>query len=139
MNVGNNIGNLNMLIFKQISNRHKELGFDITPVQAMIIMGVYNNESLCQKDIEQFVTCNKSTLSSVLDTMEKNGLIMRIEDKYDSRKKIISLTDKSNDIAKVLEKDCGYMDDLLTSGLSQDELEIFNSVIDKMINNLERN
>lgn len=139
MNVGNNIGILNMLIFKQISNRHKELGFDITPVQAMIIMGVYNNESLCQKDIEQFVTCNKSTLSSVLDTMEKNGLIMRIEDKYDSRKKIISLTDKSNDIAKVLEKDCGYMDDLLTAGLSQDELEIFNSVIDKMINNLERN
>ena len=139
MNVGNNIGNLNMLIFKQISNRHKELGFDITPVQAMIIMGVYNNESLCQKDIEQFVTCNKSTLSSVLDTMEKNGLIMRIEDKYDSRKKIISLTDKSNDIAKVLEKDCGYMDDLLTAGLSQHELEIFNSVIDKMINNLERN
>ena len=31
------------------------------------------------------------------------------------------------------------MDDLLTAGLSQDELEIFNSVIDKMINNLERN
>ena len=46
VNVGNNIGNLNMLIFKQISNRHKELGFDITPVQAMIIIGVYNNRKV---------------------------------------------------------------------------------------------
>lgn len=138
MSVCDNIAKLNILIFKRVSNRNKELGFDITPVQEMIIKVIFDNGSLCQKDIEQFVTCNKSTLSSVLDTMEKNGLINRVEDENDSRKKIIILTDKSINIANALEKDKGYIENILMNELSQNEIEEFNGVIDKMINNLER-
>lgn len=138
MSMCSNIENLNMLIIKKAANRNKELGYDITPVQALIIMCVFDNNKLCQKDIEQFVPCNKSTLSSVLDTMEKNGLIYRLEDKNDSRKKIISLTEKSISIAKVLTKDKNYLEDILLKDLTQDEIIQFNNIVAKMIKNLER-
>ena len=67
------INDINLSIFKYVFKRHKKLGLGVTPVQSRIIMYIYeNNGSIYQKDIESFISCNKSTLSAVLNTMEKN-------------------------------------------------------------------
>lgn len=89
--LGKCIGELNSALFKKIVERNKSFGFDITPVHGAIICAIMKNGELCQKDIEEYVSCNKSTLSSVLDTMERNGLIIRTESKTDSRKKLLNL------------------------------------------------
>ena len=74
-------------IFKLLSTRYKKLGLEVTPVQSRIIMALYSqNNLLCQRDIEANVPCNKSTLSAILNTMEKNGLITRQGSENDSRK-----------------------------------------------------
>ena len=93
-------------IFKLLSTRYKKLGLEVTPVQGRIIMALYSqNNLLCQRDIEANVPCNKSTLSAILNTMEKNGLITRQGSENDSRKKNIILTTKSLEIAEFLKED----------------------------------
>ena len=108
----------------------------MTPVQSRIIMYIYeNNGSIYQKDIESFISCNKSTLSAVLNTMEKNDLISKEES---SRKNIIKLTSKSLEIVDILKKDNNESKEIISNGISEDEYKIFKNVLDKIKNNIER-
>lgn len=126
-------------IFKAVSARYKNLGLDVTPVQSRIIMFLYDSEfSICQRDIEKFVSCNKSTMSAVLNTMEKNELIVRKGSSSDSRRKIIELTDKSKNVANILVNDRKKMSKILSAGITEEEYVIFTSILEKIKKNLER-
>ncbi len=130
---------VNMEIFKKVSARYKELGLDVTPVHSRIIMFLYDSDRLvCQKDIERFVSCNKSTMSSILNTMEKKDLIIRVDSSEDSRMKIIKLTDKSKKIADVLRNDKEKIDELLNLNISEEEYAEFNRILNKIRKNIER-
>lgn len=130
------INDINLSIFKYVFKRHKKLGLGVTPVQSRIIMYIYeNNGSIYQKDIESFISCNKSTLSAVLNTMEKNDLIVKEES---SRKNIIKLTSKSLEIVDILKKDNIETRNIISQDISDNEYEIFRKVLNKIKNNIER-
>ena len=133
------VNELNMYVLKTISLRYKNMGMNITPVQGRIIMAIYDKEvDSCQKDIEQVISCNKSTLSSILNTMEKKELIKRVEFKKDSRRNKIILTDKALKIIKILKKDQIYLSKILTNNITDEEYTYFNGVIEKIKGNIER-
>ena len=126
-------------IFKAISNRYKEMNIDITPMHARIIMTIYKStEPLCQKDLEGCMSCNKSTMSSIVSTMEQNGLLVRQTSEHDSRINYLVLTDKGLEMVDFLKKDRKYTSDILMNGISEDEYLIFTQVVDKIRKNLER-
>lgn len=126
-------------IFRAISNRYKGMNMDITPMHAKIIMTIYkSNEPLCQKDLESKMSCNKSTVSSIVSTMEKNGLLVRQTSEHDSRINYLVLTDKGLETAEFLKKDRKFTEDIMISGISDDEYLIFMQVVDKIRKNLER-
>ncbi len=130
------INDINLSIFKYIFKRHKILGLGVTPVQSRIIMYIYeNNGSIYQKDIESFISCNKSTLSAVLNTMERNNLIVKEES---SRKNIIKLTSKSLEIVDILKKDNTESKKIISNGISEEEYGIFKNVLNKIKNNIEK-
>lgn len=133
------LNEVNISIFKAVSARYKSMGIDATPVQSRIIMFLYDDEELkCQKDIEKFISCNRSTISSTLDVMEKNGLILRVDSSVDFRKKNIMLTDKSIKIANILKNDKKKLDELLSLDISDEEYANFRLTLNKIKNNIER-
>ncbi|HAB67466.1 MAG TPA: MarR family transcriptional regulator [Firmicutes bacterium] len=133
------LNEVNISIFKAVSARYKSMGVDATPVQSRIIMFLYDDEELkCQKDIEKFISCNRSTISSTLDVMEKNGLILRVDSSVDFRKKNIMLTDKSIKIANILKNDKKKLDELLSLDISDEEYANFRLTLNKIKNNIER-
>ena len=126
-------------IFKAISNRYKSMNIDITPMHARIIMTIYkSSEPLCQKDLESSMSCNKSTMSSIISTMEKNGLVKRQTSEHDSRINYLLLTDKGLEMVDFLKKDRKYTSDIVMDGISDDEYLIFTQIVDKIRKNLER-
>lgn len=126
-------------IFKAISNRYKSMNIDITPMHARIIMTIYkSSEPLCQKDLESSMSCNKSTMSSIISTMEKNGLLTRENSKHDSRINYLILTDKGLDMVEFLKKDRKLMDSVMLDGISDEECIVFSQIVDKIRKNLER-
>lgn len=126
-------------IFKAIFNRYKNMNIDITPMHAKIIMAIYkSSEPLCQKDLEGTVSCNKSTMSAIVSTMEKNGLLVRQTSEHDSRINYLVLTDKGLEMVEFLKKDRKYTSDIVMDGISDDEYLIFTQVVDKIRKNLER-
>ena len=97
------IKKINGDIFRTISNRYKSMNIDITPMHAKIIITLYKSEvPLCQKDLEGPISCNKSTMSSMISIMEKNGLLTRKVSDTDSRINYLVLSDKGFEMVDFL-------------------------------------
>ena len=97
-----------------------------------------SDRDIFQKDFEQEFNIRRSTVSSILSLMEKNGLIQRENVDYDARLKKITLTEKAIEIQTLVDASFDCFENMLKQGISEEELEIFFRVLDKINNNLER-
>lgn len=91
-----------------------------------------------QKDFEQEFNIRRSTASSILSLMEKNELIKRESVPYDARLKKITLTQKALDVQAVVNEAFSRFESTMKKNISDEELEIFFRVLNKINNNLER-
>lgn len=96
------------------------------------------DRDIFQKDFEQEFDIRRSTASAILSLMEKNDLIRRESVPYDARLKKIVLTQKAIDVQIFVEEAFERFDRTMKQNISDEELEIFFSVLDKINNNLER-
>lgn len=89
-----------------------------------------------QKDIEEEFSINRSTASEMLKLMSKRNMIERQSVDYDGRLKKIVLTNKSLDILEWMDQTIMQQHELLTKGLTTQEINDFMKIADKMIDNL---
>ena len=110
----------------------------VTGTHGWAIGYLYHNRDrdIFQKDFEQEFNIRRSTASTILTLMEKNGLINRESVDYDARLKKITLTDKAIEIQTFVEASFDRMENMLGQGISDSELELFFSVLDKICKNL---
>lgn len=107
---------------------------NITQMYIMFYLFTNLGREVNQKELEMFTNLRRATVSGVLDTMEKNGLIVRLPDGNDGRKKIIKLTNKCDDGVILAMRE---FDAILTKDISKDKLNVFFDVIDMMKENLK--
>ena len=93
-------------------------------------------EDVFQKDIEEEYSIRPSIATELLKQMEKNGLILRQSVPYDNRLKRIVLTDKALTYRQQVVEDLTALEETLVSGISEEDLEVFFNVIEKMMDNL---
>ena len=127
----------NMLNRKICENVKKEGISNVSHVQADILSYLYRNKDriIYQNEVEKKIGVRRSTISGILKTMEKNGLIIRNDSSEDARKKEVSLTLKSIKKHDDLEKKVEIFEKELLKGISYEEKEIFFKVIDKLKDN----
>ena len=128
----------NKKIMKLLSNRYKYMKLNITPNQSKVLMYIYENNNITSNDIGKWVHVNKSTLSKMLNNLERNGYIIRESSKVDTRKKNIELTSKALKVVKILESDAKKVSELLMIGIKKDEYDTFKRVLEKVEMNIER-
>ncbi len=91
-----------------------------------------------QKDIEIEFSINRSTTSEMLKLMCKKGMIERIPVSHDARLKKIVLTNQSREFNHQMDNQMKMMHERLVEGLSQEEIDTFIVLIDKLINNIKK-
>jgi len=89
-----------------------------------------------QKDLEKEFSIRRSTATSILKRMEENGLIVRESVDYDARLKKLKLTPKAYEIHTGIVNEIKNLENVLKKDISQQELETFFSVIDKIKKNI---
>ena len=139
--VGYEVKTLENLITREIIATAKKEGYPtLTTVQIRIMRYLFINmdKEIYQKDIEKNFVVRRSTASGILDTMEKNGMLMRIPSDFDARSKRIVLTDKYISKVELLENLIEKFQDSLLEGISDNELNTFFTVTDKMKDNLNK-
>lgn len=132
------IKRINGKMHKALTNGIKKYNLDITPVQSRILMFISEEDEVTATDIlDRFNSINKSTLSEILNNLEKNEYIYRTEAIHDSRKKIIVLTNKAKDVINLLKENFEAIAKKVIDDISVSEYEQFKNVLSKMERNVD--
>lgn len=133
------IRKLTNFIHRNIESRKiEDKGFPMTKMHAMIL-GYLNNfkdEEICQKDIEKKFSMRRSTTSKMLKNMEEKGLIERVSIERDARVKKLQLSKKGKSLVEEVSKEFQRIENLLSEGLTEEEIEQFFATLDKMQQNM---
>ncbi len=109
-----------------------------TPTQMRIIDYILKSEKdVEQKDLEKVFNLRRATISGVLQTMEKNNLIIRTTSLIDTRTKVIKLSNQTRSIFEKNKKRMLELEKVITKDISEDELENFINVVNKMKENIK--
>lgn len=97
-----------------------------------------SDRDVFQRDIEEKFSVRRSTVSSMLKLMEKKGLVVRESVGYDARLKKLTLTPKALEMYKEMMANIERDERNLREGLSEEELEEFFRILEKIRKNAER-
>ena len=89
-----------------------------------------------QKDIEEEYSLRPSTATVLLKKMEQNGLIYREAAENDARWKKIVVSEKALQYKDIVMADILNLEKELTQGISESDLDVFFSVVEKMLDNI---
>ena len=123
------------LIFRKINQFHRENNVDnVTPMHDWIMSYLYwhKNEPVYQRDIEREFSITRSTVTNILQLMERKGYIQRQSVPQDARLKQLVLTEEGvrfheNTILSFHQTD-DYVANLLTEEENAELLRLLNKL-----------
>ena len=113
---------------------------NITLEQVKIIRFIHSQSmlsSVYQKDIETEFGIRRSSVTSILQNIEKNGLITREGDISDARIKKVLLTEKGTMLSQLLKDYIYNLEAVIVSGMTTEEKELFLLLLKRALNNVE--
>ena len=128
-------GKVSAAIYHILDKAFKENSLDLTPEQWTILLYLWDKEGIRQQDLCDATFKDKPSMTRLLDTMERQNLVVRINYEVDRRTNLIYLTRRGKDIeATVREVVNNTLKDSL-QGVSAEELEICQSVLKQIFKN----
>lgn len=97
------------------------------------------NEHILQTHIQDIFHIRRSTVTSILQTLEKKEMIVRKTDESDQRKKVVFLTEQAKDIIQRIELDNQQNDNLILSVLDNNEYSTLIGLLDRICDSLIQN
>ena len=139
--IGHRIKTINNLMRKTMDKKTGQRPDRATLMHCWIIGFVQDREDsgldTFPKDIEKEFSINRSTTSEMLKLMCKKGMIEREEVEYDARLKKIVLTDQSREFNARMSRQMELIHHRLVDGLTDEEIEFYIQISDKLINNIK--
>ena len=89
-----------------------------------------------QKDIEEEFGLRPPTASALLKELEQRGLIRKEPVPYDARRKKIVATEEALQYKDCVLSGLEKLEQKLTAGIPDEEMQVFFTVTDKMLKNL---
>ena len=112
----------------------------LTGIQSFFLKCIYDNVEngdVFQKDLEKEFDLKRSSVSLLLNNMEKSDLIQRVPVAEDARLKKIILTEKAMILNEKISMAINSVENKLSENITLEEINVFYRVLDKIRNNLE--
>ena len=100
------------------------------------ILAAHQKEDLFQNDIEEEFGLRPPTASALLKELEQRGLIRKEPVPYDARRKKIVATEEALQYKDCVLSGLEKLEQKLTAGIPDEEMQVFFTVTDKMLKNL---
>jgi len=111
--------------------------YDITNQQARIVGYISDNEvngnSINQKDVEKAMGLKGSSITSLMQGLERKGFILRSSDVFDARSKNLSLTLKGEELIKEFKEVFDETEEKITGNMTEEEKKKFMQFL-KIVN-----
>lgn len=110
----------------------------LTPEQFLLIDILWNQGPMSQQKIADTMMKDKNSITKLVDSLERNGFVVREKDLRDRRSNTIVLTEKADQI-KLGAKEAGIsMLDEILEGIDEEELRSFLDTLGKMSDNIDK-
>jgi DNA-binding MarR family transcriptional regulator len=124
------------LLSNRLAKRFREAGIDMTPEQWGAIIILINGDALTQGQLGERLFLEKSSISRLLDGLERRGWIVRTKARDDTRNKRVSPTEEAKSIAEKCASIARSVLEEAQQGLSDDEVRLCLSLLRRVIGNL---
>ncbi len=118
----------------------KKYADELTGVHGWILGYMYSreqeNKAVYQRDMERDFGVRRSTVTKLVQLMEKNGLIERVGVKDDARLKQLKLTPRGRELHLCVINDIEDMERSMCRGIPPEDMQTFFSVITAIRENL---
>ena len=138
--IGQQLASLNHLIKRNLQNELSSELMRISAANGYILVYLYENKQndVFQRDLEEYFNITRSTASKVLSLMETKGLIRKGGVDGDARLKKLVITKEGEMMLEALSDSRKQMEDKLTDGFSEDELDRLHDYLRRMKENMKR-
>lgn len=137
--VGKEIRVLSNLIHRKINQMVMDEEDTLTGHQNWVLGYLIQNQDrdIMQRDIEKQFSIRRSTVSHMLQLMEKNGYIKRQSSETDARMKKILITDRGLEAYGRMQDRLDRFERMLQDHISEEELKIFLQILKRMEDNID--
>jgi len=102
-----------------------------------VILQLYDHETLPLSELSKLIFCGNSNLTALVDRMERDGLVQRVNNENARRVKEIRLTEKGRELApKVIAEYRPFLHQMM-SRLSPEEQRVLKDLLTRLKERLE--
>jgi len=105
--------------------------------QDLVIYHIAQQKGLHQKDLATKLNIKPASVSSIVNQMEAEGLLVRVQDEKDGRKYRLSLTEKGRKLLSNVINSWFKIQEDITKGFSEEEKTVFLRLLKQMNQNLD--
>lgn len=113
--------------------------FGLTHQQSRVLIYLSsekNGQNACQHDLTQALNLRRSSVTSLLQNLEKKALITRVSDSQDARIKKVILTSEGRKLAFATQEIIKEMECRLVQNLSEDQKLALSELLDMLLANV---
>ena len=138
--IGYKIHKLDMEMKKLMDAGMRAAGYDdVALTHGWILKYLYDNcdKEIYQKDIEKHFSMGRSTVTNIIQLMEKRDLVRRESVEYDARLKKVMLTEKGFHHHECVVVNLNKTHEEILSGLTLEEKQTFMLLMEKISKHIE--
>ena len=114
----------------------QKYGLDISLDQWMVLGPIWHMENPSHKDLSEFCLKDKTSITRIVDTLEKKNLVVRVGDQLDQRMKRVVLTHDGKELFNDVVPIMIQTREEVRQGISDSEIEIFKRVLIQINKNI---
>lgn len=131
------ISKIHQLGGRIFSKMLKEYELELNPAQGRIMFVLWQKDGIPIQELAKETSLGKSTLTSMLDRLEKQGYIKRISSPADRRTILIKRTKKDEAYQEDYIKVSADIGKVFYKGFADNEIREFDNYLDRIYKNLE--
>ena len=134
--IGTIIGRTLRIFRNSLQRNFEEAGFNLTLEQWLILILLKLHDGRTQHELCLAAHKDKTTMTRLIDSLEKKGMIKRIRDKSDRRNNHIFITKSGLTCESVLTPVAILINDKSLKGFKKDEIRDLTNMLNRIIGNL---
>lgn len=121
------LNEINLTINKNLKNKFCSYGFTVPQITVLAVLS--QNEKMKISDISKLIHSTNSTVSGIVDRLEKQGLIKRVKSQEDRRVVFVELDHKFLNMKEELDKEmASYLDGIFKNIDDEKTLSIISGL-----------
>ena len=108
---------------------------DLEGARGRIIFALWRKDGVPIKNLCEKTSLDKSTLTGIIDRLERDGYIERKQSPSDKRSTLITLTGKEKEFEKYVKNVSNQMNKIFYKGFSDEEIIQFETMLQRILDN----